>query len=346
MFTPRSLKIKVHSRRVKLVKQALPIGAFLLASLMLAWPFFATQKGKFTLAKKPDHVLEGAGVNMQEVRFISLDSKNQPFTIFASSIVETNPKKQIITLTDPNGTLSLKSGEKISFNSTTGLMYQKKKRLHFPKEVHGLTSDGWKIKTSDVVYDYNTEEVRGSAPVNIRGSEGSLQAQGFLLHDKKSKLSFFGKSDGSVKTKDGTLYLTCDDGLQIDQRVQTITALQNVRVRQQDNTITADKMILHYLKGKKKTFDKIEKIEVFGHVKGFNGVQTITGKEGVYSPQTGKLEVVGDVRLQENKTYLTGEKITLDLKTGVSTLNAGQNTRGRVKGQLMPSDFSKGKGKK
>ena len=82
MFTPRSLKIKVHSRRVKLVKQALPIVAFLLASLMLAWPFFATHKGKFTLAKKPDHVLEGASVNMQEVRFISLDSKNQPEQCF------------------------------------------------------------------------------------------------------------------------------------------------------------------------------------------------------------------------------------------------------------------------
>ena len=47
MFTLRLLKIKIHSRRVFLFKRYLPIFAFLLTSVMIAWPALKTQKDDF-----------------------------------------------------------------------------------------------------------------------------------------------------------------------------------------------------------------------------------------------------------------------------------------------------------
>lgn len=347
MFTPRSLKLKVHSRRVRIFKQSLPIGAFLLASLIFVWPVFLAQKEKMKLAQKPSDVLEGASVNMDSVKFISTDSKDQPFNLFSTSIVETDVKNKIITLTQPKGTLSLKSGVVIDFKSNTGLLYQKERLLKFNEKVYGSTNNGWKMTALNAVYDYNAEQLSSSSVVEVKGNEGYIKAEkGFILWDKQNKLSFLGKSKGYVRSTGGIIHLSCEKEIHLDQTKQTMTAEQNVAVKQGEGTIYADKMIMYYKKNGKKSFDQIEKIEAFGHVKGVNSAQTITGEKGIYSPATGKMEVTGNVVLKQGGTHVKGEKMDLNLKTGISTLNAGEKQNNRIKGQLMPADFMTKKGQK
>ena len=337
----------MHSRRVLIFKQSLPVVAFLLASLIFLWPIFVAQKENLKLAQKPSDVLEGAKVNMDSVKFISLDSEKQPFNLFSTSIVETDPEKQIITLTQPNGSLSLKSGVSINFKTEQGLMFQKEKYLRFDQRVDGSTTDGWKMTSSHVLYDYNKEKVSSSYPVEIKGKEGYLKAEkGFVLWDKKNQLSFFGKSKGYIKSEEGLIHLNCQKELHLNQLERTLTAEKDVVVKQDTGTIYADKMIFHYQKTGKKMFDKIEKIEAFGHVKGVNGTQTITGEKGIYLPESGKMEVSGNVVLKQGNTHMKGEKMDLNLKTGISTLNASEKQNNRIKGQLMPADFMTKKGQK
>ena len=50
------------------------------------------------------------------------------------------------------------------------------------------------------------------------------------------------------------------------------------------------------------------------------------------------MEMVGDVHLYQGKSFVVGEKATLNMKTGESHLLMKEQ-KGRIKGTLNPSDL-------
>ena len=92
----------------------------------------------------------------------------------------------------------------------------------------------------------------------------------------------------------------------------------------------------------KHTNDKnkqVEKIVASGNVSIENTKQKMTGKEGIYYPETKTMTMLGNVVLSQGKNVLKGDKATLNLITGENDLTA----KGRVKGQLIPSQFERNK---
>lgn len=341
MFTKRLLKIKIHSRRVQIFKRSLPIFAFLLASMMMIWPTLMVQKDKFSLAVKPTDVLKDARVDMKAVRFFAQDDKNQPMTVIADSVQETDPAKQIITLAEPKATYKMENGVLLRSVTTYGLAFQQEQYLYFEEEVITTTDTGWKAFSSEVICDYKEGTLESAAPVKITGPDGDLKAQGFLLYDKGNHIDFRGKTNVLMTSQKDEIYLTSTNGLKIDQLKQTITAFQNVVVTQKNQKITADTMVLYYRKDVPEGASKIEKIIATGNVVATNTSQKITGKTGVYNPMTSLITMVDDVVLTQGKNVARGTKVSLNLLTGVSSLTATnkEGKKERVKGTLIPADL-------
>lgn len=341
MFTKRLLKIKIHSRRVHIFKRSLPIFAFLLASLMLVWPTLVQQKDKFSLAVKPADTIKDAHVDMKTVRFFSQDDKNQPMTVIANSVQETDPAKQIITLAEPIATYKMSNGVLLTSVTTYGLAFQQEEYLYFEEEVTTTTDTGWKALSTKVICDYKESTLESNEPVTITGPDGDLKAEGFLIYDKGNQIDFKGDSDMLITSQKDNIHLTCTDGIKIDQLKQTIIAFQNVVVTQRNQKIIADKMILYYRKDVPAGESKVEKIVALGHVVATNTTQKITGNEGVYNPDTSMIVMSGDVVLTQGNNVANGDKVSLNLLTGVNSLTATpkEGKKGRVKGTLIPADL-------
>ena len=340
MFTRRLLKIKIHSRRVFIFKRSLPIFAFLLAGMMIVWPQLSEQKEKFTARQIPENGMEKASVDMTAVRFFSQDDKKQPMTLVAKSVVETNPEKKIITLNGPEAKYVMTNKTVLTSVSSYGLAFQKEEYLYFEDEVNTKTNDGWNVKSTKVIYDYQKGILESEAPVYITGPDGTLTANnGFVLTDKGQHIVFNGFIDMVVTSVSNKIHLTAKKNMTVDQSNRTITAVQDVVVVQNNATITADKMILHYLpKGKGK--ERIEKIVAKGHVVASNGTQKITGDTGVYNPRTHQIEMTDNVVLTQGSNKVYGSTAKLNLQTGISSLTAKENNKpARIKGQLIPSDL-------
>lgn len=343
MFTRRLLKIKIHSRRVQIFKRSLPIFAFLIAAVMLVWPALTEQKDKFTLPTKPATAIKGAKVDMQAVRFFSKDEKNQPMTITASSVQETDPAKQIITLLDPKAIYKMSSGVILNAVTSYGLAFQKDEYLYFDEEVIATTDTGWKAVTTKVVCDYNADTMESRTPIKITGPDGTLDADGgFILYNKGDNIDFKGNTQTHITSQQEPIDIFSKNGLYINQLNTTITAKEEVKVVQNTQTITADEMILYYKNDAKKGEDKINKILATGNVVATNNEQTITGDTGEYDPSTGIITVKNNVVLTQGKNVAHGDVMTLNLRTGVNSLTTekkSDGTSGRVKGTLIPSDL-------
>jgi lipopolysaccharide export system protein LptC len=341
MFTPRLFKIKRHSRRVLVFKRSLPVFAFILASLMLVWPvLIAEQKEQFSVAVKTDKKNTSAKVDMEQVRFYAQDKKKQPLTVTAPKVLETDPDNQVITLYKPVATYEMGNGVKLTSKTSQGLIYQKKEEMFFEDEVITTTDTGYKAVSTEVYCDNKNGTIYSKTPVNITGPAGQLKAVGFKIYDKGDNIDFYGKTDTTMNSEKGKIRVRSENGLKIAQIPQTITALQNVVITQDGNTITADKVVLSYYTKEQNKNENIRQIEAFGHVIAKNDIQKITGDHGLYDPKKGTIVMDGHVVLHQGDSHMDGETATIDMNSGEGTLTPKKGQKAtRIRGRLNPQDF-------
>jgi len=333
MFTKRSLFLKKHARRVLIFKHALPVFAFLLASVIVAWPLLVPDKERFDLpiqkvgAKTPS-------VDMENVRFFSKDDKNRTMTVTATSVKEIDSDKQIARLETPVGVYTLSDGDILTSKTSYGLAYQKDKYFMFDQPITSTTKSGYTATNRHVKATYDGV-LDSDHPVKIKGPAGTLSAQGFHLQNKGNLIDFKGKTDSTIKSKQGKMTIQTKDGLHLDRTKKTLTGKKDVHIKHEENLLTADTVILYYTEDKN---NRIRLITATGNVVLDNGKNKITGDNGNYNPLTEEMEMTGHVRLYQGKSFVSGEKAILNMKTGESRLLTKER-KGRIKGTLNPDDL-------
>lgn len=323
--------IKKHSRRVQITKHSLPVFAFLIASLIVLWPLFNQEKEKFTLA-----VLEPGQskvkVEMENLRFFGLNDKNFPMTLTSPEVQEEPTNPELARMKKPIGTYQLDSDDTLILNSPYALIHQKNQTVFFEDRVQGKTDSGYTIQTSQVLCDYNTGTADSDSPVSVNGPMGKLNAQGVWMADRGNLILFKKKTTSVINNKNKKINVYSTNGLQIDQKQRTMTAMENAKVVQDGNTLKADKLVLHYTDNKK---DRIKKIEAFGHVTLNNKKQKATADQGVYYPKEQKANMQENVVITQGKNTMRGKEALINLAKGTSELIAPE----RITGQLVPKEI-------
>lgn len=337
MLTLRLFKIKMHTRRVLILKRSLPIFAFICVSLMTAWPALIQHKETVEITKKEvRRAVKGAKINMQQVHFFSADEKKQPFRVTAESVQETDPKRKIITLDKPKAEYLMNSGEILYATAPYGFAFQEEEYMYFEQDVHATSKSGYNVLTDAVIVDYKNNKIHGDKLITVEGPIGTLKAQGFLIENQGDHLNFKRKTNTVIFDKEGPVTITSDDGLFIDRIKKAITATKNAVVVQGDKTLKGDKIIMYYTENPD---DRLKKVEAFGHVSAETPTERMTGDQGQYDPKTGMVLMTGNVHIYQGSTHLTAPKAEMNLKTGVHSLiqNKKDMGTGRVKGTLIPS---------
>lgn len=336
MLTLRLFKIKMHTRRVLILKRSLPVFAFLCVSVMMAWP--ALMQPKETLKVAKDEVqksLNGAKVDMTQVLFFSADDKDQPFRVTAQTVQETDPERKIITLNYPKGDYVMNSGEILYGQAPYGFAFQKEEYLYFEQDVQASTKSGYTAKTDAVVIAYKKNTMESEADLFVTGPGGTLNSQGFLIEKSGDLMTFKKKTKTVIRDKEGDITITSKNGLYVDRVLHTITAVGSAVITQADKTIKGDKIVLYYTDNPD---DRLKKAEAFGNVSAETPNERITGDQGDYDPKTSLIKMIGDVHLYQGSTQVTAPKAEMNLKTGVHTLLQDKSSgETRVKGSLIPS---------
>ena len=282
-----------------------------------------------------------AKVDMETVRFYAQDKKKQPLTVVAPKVLETDPKKQLITLYKPQATYRMASGVLLSGSSSDGVVDRPNETITFENEVVATTDTGYRAVGSKIFCQNRKGTLSSSAPVTVTGPAGHLKAEGFQVSDQGNRIHFTGVTDTTIIQKESPIRIQSDNGLLIEQIPQTIRADQNVRVTRDEYLILADQMVLSYWTKEQNPKSQIKKIEAFGHVKALSQGREIIGDTGVYDPALEEIVMTGNVTLTQGNSRISGQTARFNLKTGESTLTpvAGQGAKGRVRGRLIPADF-------
>ena len=117
------------------------------------------------------------------------------------------------------------------------------------------------------------------------------------------------------------------DSLAVNQSDGTATFAGNVTIIQGDMRLKAGTVAVVYKTDDRK---RIESLSATGGVTLSAGPDAAESREAVYVIDTGQVVMTGDVLLTQGAAIISGQKLTVDLKSGTGSMD------GRVKTVLTP----------
>ncbi|WP_245416743.1 LptA/OstA family protein [Undibacter mobilis] len=140
--------------------------------------------------------------------------------------------------------------------------------------------------------------------------------------------------------------------LEVRDKDKVATFSGDVRVKQGDTAMRSQSLVVFYDQeggaqsgGKPMQAatagpggnQKIKRLEARGDVVVTQKEQTATGETGIFDMKTNTVTLTGNVIMTQGKNVLRGDRLVVDLTSGVSRVESGKNSRGRVQGLFLPS---------
>jgi lipopolysaccharide export system protein LptA len=91
---------------------------------------------------------------------------------------------------------------------------------------------------------------------------------------------------------------------------------------------------------------KIRRLEAIGGVVVTQKEQTATGDKGIFEMAENTVTLNGNVLVSQGQNILRGDRLVVNLTSGVSHMEAGKGGKGRVEAVLQPSSVNKKEGEK
>ena len=135
--------------------------------------------------------------------------------------------------------------------------------------------------------------------------------------------------------------------LEVRDKDKVATFSGDVHVTQGDTNLRCKTLVVFYEQdaagaGKSQTLkaaspgpggeQRIKRLEARGGVVVTQKEQTVTGETGVFDMKTNTVRLSGKVVMTQGKNVLRGDRLVVDLTSGVSRVESGQNGQGRVEG--------------
>lgn len=131
---------------------------------------------------------------MENPRFHGVDSRNQPYNIFAKSAYQETPNQ--VKMSKINADLTTENGSWVSIVADKADYIIDKQFLHMFGEVGIFVTqadfNGYEINTSDAKVDVKNRVAYGDAKLNAKSDMGDFTAMGFEVLMDEEKISFTG----------------------------------------------------------------------------------------------------------------------------------------------------------
>jgi lipopolysaccharide export system protein LptA len=139
--------------------------------------------------------------------------------------------------------------------------------------------------------------------------------------------------------------------LEVRDKDKVATFSGDVKVKQGDTGLRCKSLVVFYEQGddagtKGNTLQaanpgpggqqKIKRLEARGGVVVTQKEQTATGETGVFDMKANTVTLSGNVVMTQGQNVLRGDRLVVDLTSGVSRVESGKNGQGRVQGLFQP----------
>jgi len=182
-----------YSRRVALLKMALPAIGVSLLLLVVVWPRVAPLFDRLRFAAID--LREARELRMINPRYAGTDREGHPFVITAAIGRQVPQRDDVMSLDQPVANVQSHSGAKIVITADSGVYQTQSQFLDMFGNVTVNHENGSKFVTTSARLDAANDAAEGHAAVEGHGPQGDVSGQGFQILDKGDIVIFSGQSN-------------------------------------------------------------------------------------------------------------------------------------------------------
>ena len=193
---------------------------------------------------------------------------------------------------------------------------------------------------------------RWSAPLVIAAA---LLAYGSALHAQTASKGPPNALQGFSQNRDQPVHIEAAT-LEVRDKDKMASFSGDVRVKQGDTGMRCKTLLVFYEQDGADDGDKggkamqaatpgpsgqqkIKRLEARGGVVVTQKKQTATGDLGIFDMKANTVTLTGNVMMTQGKNVLRGERLVVNLTSGVSRVESGKNGKGRVQGLFVPGSM-------
>jgi len=194
--------LRAHSRKVFILRLALPAVAVLLVCVVAVWAQWGTIEARFRIGFAQINPEEAKTLRMVKPRFAGTNKRSQPFTLTADEARRARPGADQIVLKNPKGDITTDSGAWVALMAAKGNYAQKKQVLDLGGGVDLYHDKGMHFASPTARINLQTGVAEGKDPVTGSGPSIDVTGEGFKVLDGGKTVVFTGKSKAILYPKD------------------------------------------------------------------------------------------------------------------------------------------------
>jgi lipopolysaccharide export system protein LptC len=188
------------SRLVAFMKLLLPATALAIVGLTFAWPQLLPDQNKIRIGDTTMSSVNVDDLVMDNPRFFGTDSENRPYRIAAASASQHSKSDQLIYLEDPKADLLMDNSRWVAMAAQAGVYDKTSELVDLSGGVTLFYDRGYLFVSETAQVNLQDGTAMGNRPVSGHGEGGQIEAEGFRLYDRGTRIVFAGRSKAVLRS--------------------------------------------------------------------------------------------------------------------------------------------------
>jgi lipopolysaccharide export system protein LptC len=181
-----------HSRRVRLLRVALPVSIVLMLAIIFGLTFFNPLRILTKLPIDPGKVtISGTTVTMSAPRVAGFTRDQRAYDLSARAASQDVTKPNILFLQDLRAKVDLENGQ-VNMTATDGVFDRASEKLTLRDKIVLTSSTGYEARLTQAEIDTKSGSIVSQNPVDVKLLNGTLNANRLNIDDKGDIVRFGG----------------------------------------------------------------------------------------------------------------------------------------------------------
>ncbi len=182
-----------HSRRVRFLRRAIPVGSAAAVAGILFFAVFNPFRALPPGVSIGNVNLSGTRITMELPRLTGFKKDNRPYEVTAQWAAQDIKSPSIIELKDLRARIVLQDRSVATVQSSQGVYDSSAEKLDLRDDVRVRTEEGYDVRMKSARVDFRAGNVNSSEPVTVRFNGGTIDAQRVDMYDSGAHIVFEGR---------------------------------------------------------------------------------------------------------------------------------------------------------
>lgn len=181
-----------HSRRVRLMRKAVPLTLLLLAAGLVAVNYLNPMRWLRVPTEFGTLVISGSKITMEAPRLAGFTKEKREYAVSASAASQDTRNPNVVEMKEISGKMGMQDDSTVTLNAVEGMYDIKADLLTLSQEIVIVSTAGYQGRLTEAKVEIKKGHIVSEKPVQLKMPQGTLDANRMEVFDSGELIRFEG----------------------------------------------------------------------------------------------------------------------------------------------------------